>query len=161
MTIDYIGQNKIAAKWLLEYPEKRQDYLDRSGEFVVLSAVRVSGLPGGTSIGNPTQSKGLSLATLEEIRLWIMAIEDAESTLSEKKLEFLGIRRQAEKIKYEGDLERGRPPWVPYVQVHYADWHQRRYGAFFEPGRRTLLSWWDEIINVTVRIAILRGCITK
>jgi hypothetical protein len=159
LTIDYIGQNKIAAKWLLEYPERRQSYIDQLSEFSVLGAMKYSSQPGGTDPGDPTKNKGVSLATLDEQRLWIMTIEETESTLGEKKLVFMDIRRQAENIKYEGDMERGRPPWMLYVQSHYADWHQRRYGVYYEPSRKTIFNWWYEIINIAVRIAIKRGCL--
>jgi len=72
---------------------------------------------------------------------------------------FLELRRQAELIKYEGEMERGRPSWVPYVQAHYAAWHQRRYHVYYEPGRQVLNDWWQDIINVAVRVALMRGCL--
>jgi hypothetical protein len=157
--LDYRTQNRIAAQWLLQYNERKQSYLDRSREFTVLGAVQYRHTPTGTDISQPTQSKAISLVRLREDELWLMAVEDAESTLGEKKLAFLDIRRQAEKNMMIGVNEPGRPAWIPYVQSHYADWHSRRYGGDYVPSERTMRMWWGEIINVTVRIAIKRGAL--
>jgi hypothetical protein len=157
--LDYIGQNKIAAKWLLECPERKQQYLDKMSEFSVLGAVRYSGMPTGTDVGRPCENMGLSLVKSEESKLWIMTVEDTESTLGDKKLAFLDIRRLAEKLKHEGIQERGRPAWVPYTQERYADWHHRKYGGDYMPASRDLYRWWTDIVNIAVRIAIKRGCL--
>lgn len=51
----------------------------------------------------------------------------------------------------------GRPGWVDYVQARYAEWHDRRYGQGYPPSKRTMIGWMDNIIDVTVRIAIKQG----
>ncbi|MDR3563417.1 MAG: hypothetical protein P4N59_18555, partial [Negativicutes bacterium] len=94
--IDYIGQNKIAQKWLLEYPERKQAYMEQKSEFTVLSVPRMTGLPTGTDVSMPTQNKVMALDRLEESRLWLQVVEDTEKVLGEKKLALLDARRWVE-----------------------------------------------------------------
>lgn len=159
--IDFKGQNKIAEKWLLEYPERKQQYIERMHEFGVLGSTVYTGLPTGTDVGMPTQAKAITLVHLDEERLWIMTIEDTESTLSEKKRAFLDARRWVDEQQQEFDpgAEGGRPGWIDRTVIRYAKWHERRYGRYYEPSRRAIMYWWNEIINVAVRIAIKRGCL--
>jgi hypothetical protein len=156
--LDYAGQNRCATRWLLEYPERRLDFLDRVGEFSPLSATKLTGMPLGSEVGRPVENLGLSLARLEETRLWLATIEDTEKTLGEKKLAFLFIRRWVHKQQEAGGTEKGRPGWVDESQARYADWFYRRYGQASYPDPKTMTRWWDEIVNVAVRIAIARGC---
>lgn len=157
--IDYIGQNKVAAKWLLEYPERRQQYIDRMSEFSTQSAIRYTAMPTGTDVGRPCENMVISLAEMEEQRLWIMTIEDTMRTLGEKKLAFLDARRWVDKQQREVEQpSAGRPGWVDPTLVRYSDWFARRYGRASYPNRNTMFKWWDEIINIVVRIAIARGC---
>lgn len=158
--LDYAGQNRVAAKWLLEYPERRIDFLDRMREFSMLSATKLTGMPTGTDVGRPVENMGLSLAQMEDTRLWIITIEDTEKCLGEKKLAFLSARRWVHNQQLD-DGKEGRPGWVDASQAKYAEWFFRRYGRPSYPDRRTVFRWWDEIVNVTVRIAIARGCSFK
>lgn len=159
--LDYAGQNRVATKWLLEYPERRIDYLDKMREFSVLSATKLTGMPTGTDVGRPVENLGLSLAQMEDTRLWIITVEDTEKCLGEKKLAFLNVRRWVHNQQQEGGNEKGRPGWVDASQARYADWFYRRFGRTSCPNRNTLFTWWDEIVNVAVRIAIARGCSFK
>ncbi len=157
--LDYAGQNRYATKWLLEYPERRLDFLDRMGEFSTLSATKLTGMPMGTDVGRPVENLGLSLVRLEETRLWLATIEDTEKILGEKKLAFLNARRWVHKQQqYAGAVDKGRPGWVSGTQARYTDWFYRRYGCVSYPDPKTLTRWWDEIVNIAVRIAIARGC---
>ena len=83
-----------------------------------------------------------------------MTVEDTESIFGEKKSTFLDLRRKAA-LKATGEV--GRPGWVDFVQAKYADWHERQYGKACVPDKITLYRWWDEIVEVAVRIAIKRG----
>lgn len=159
--LDYAGQNRCATKWLLEYPARRIEYIDRMAEFTVLSATKLTGMPKGTDVGRPVENMGLSLARMEDARLWIVTIEDTEKCLGEKKLAFLNIRRWAHTQQQEVGSDKGRPGWVDTSQARYAEWFLRQYGRPSYPDRRTVFKWWDEIVNVAVRIAIARGCVFK
>lgn len=155
--MDFKQQDKLAAEWLLQYHERKKEYQRRQAENCMLSAVRYNGLPHGNGVGRPTETKGLLVVEMEKIQAWLQTIENAESTLSEKKQAFLDFRRRAEHLDFTREV--GRPGWVDYVQVKYADWHERNYDTDYLPSKKTLHLWWNEIVNVTVRIAIARGCL--
>lgn len=159
--LDFIGQNKIASNWLLEYPERRQDFMARLSEFSFLSATIYTGMPTGTDVGTPCENKALSLALMEESRLWIMTIEDTERVIGEKKLAFLDARRWVDKQQRKSTPEKGRPGWISATQARYADWFFCRFNQTSYPDSKTVTKWWDEIVNITVRIAIARGCVFK
>jgi len=155
MKVDFQKENRTAAKWLLEYPERRQAYIEKSNIQYIGAAVN-DGMPRGYDTGRPCESKGIRLADLEIERQWIITIENVEKTLGPKKLAFLDIRRQAGKNRSK---TKGRPGWTDYTMVRYADWHNRNYGGDYVPGYQTLKEWWKELIDITVRIAIRRGCL--
>ncbi|GMB01059.1 hypothetical protein [Pelosinus sp. IPA-1] len=154
--MDFKRQDKISADWLLNCQEYRNQYLVEQESYSELSATTYSGMPHGSGIGKPAENKAITLTDLEIKRLWIITIENAESTLSNKKKAFLEFRRRAEII--ENAKEVGRPGWVDYVQVRYADWHEKEYGKTCLLSKNTLHSWWNDIVDVTVRIAIKKGC---
>jgi hypothetical protein len=144
-------ENKTVSDWLLNYHERLNAYKEKCSQFATLGATQYDGMPKGTSVGNPTQSKGMSLANLETDKDWLLVVEATESTLSEKKRMFLHFRRQMVNNQYSNG---GRPGWMDNVQYKYAEWHNRRYGCDHVPGRQTMLEWWKEIVEVGVRIAI-------
>ena len=155
IAIDFKKQDRTAAGWLLDYDYRKKAYSEAVERFSTLGATVITGLPHGSGVGNPTERKGLTLADLERQRLWIKTVEDAERTLGEKKREFLTLRRIAESLSDTGDV--GRPSWVPFVQVRFADWHERKYGKAFVPSDKTFRIWWNDIVDAVVRIAIRRG----
>ena len=154
LAIDFKKQDRVAADWLLNYHDRRRAYIDAQESYTALSATVSTGMPHGSGTSNPTESKAISLAELERQKLWIMTVEDAEKVFGERKREFLNIRRYADSEESSGV---GRPGWVDCVQARYAAWHESRYGKADVPAKVTMYRWWDEIIEVTVRIAIKRG----
>jgi len=151
MKVDFQNENKQAAKWLLEYPERRQAYIEKSNIQFIGAAVN-DGMPRGYDTGRPCESKGIRLADLEIERQWIITIENVEKTLGPKKLAFLDIQKNRSNSV-------GRPGWIDYTMARYADWHNRNYGGDYVPSYNTLKVWWQEIIDITVRLAIRRGCL--
>jgi hypothetical protein len=154
---DIEKQNEIAAGWLLNYHKRRETYFKMLNDFSELAATQYTGMPHGSSTGNPTSTKAIDLSRLKNDELWIMTIEDTERILSPKKTVFLEVRRQAEDIKHDGDV--GRPNWAGYTQVNYAEKLNRLYNYHHIPGDRTMRSWWESMVNIVVRIAIKRGCL--
>lgn len=142
--------NKQAAEWLINIDLKRRQYVQNQQEFSVLSVVNGDGQPSAHNPGHPTERKGMQLADLESMRCWIITIEMVESMLSPKKTAFLQYRREAETMR---DGDPGRPAWVDYVQANLS----RHHGIEIE--RRTLFDWWRELVELTVRVAIKRGCL--
>ena len=92
----------------------------------------------------------MQLGEIDLMRQWIITIELVESILSPKKTYFLQFRREAE-VAGIGDL--GRPAWVEYVTANLIS----RHGI--EVDRKTLFSWQNELIDLTVRVAIKGGLI--
>ena len=154
LAVDFKKQDRIAAEWLLNYHDRRRAYIDAQESYTALSATVNTGMPHGSGTSNPTEQRALSLAELERQKLWIMTVEDTESVFGEKKRTCLDLRRKAA-LQDTGEV--GRPGWGDYVQAKYADWHENRYGKADVPAKITLYRWWDEIVEVAVRIAIKRG----
>ncbi|MDF2563691.1 MAG: hypothetical protein K0Q53_86 [Massilibacillus sp.] len=159
MIIDIDKQNKTAMKWILNYYEFKQAYAERSAQFSTLGATNYDGMPHGTSVGNPCANKTMTLLDLEESRKWIMVIEKAEQTLSEKSRKYLEIRRDAASQISNGKTM-GRPGWVDYTQVKYVEWFKYRYGREIDaPTKGTMTEWMRKIMDVTIRIAIKDGAL--
>ena len=154
VAIEFKKQDRIAAEWLLNYHDRRRAYIDAQESYTALSATVNTGMPHGSGTSNPTEQRAISLAELERQKLWIMTVEDTEAIFGEKKRTFLDLRRKAA-LQDTGEV--GRPGWVDYVQAKYADWHENTYAKADVPTKITLYRWWDEIVEVAVRIAIKRG----
>lgn len=164
--IDIKAENEKASQWLLDYPQRKNTYIEaieNMQEFSALSATEYTGMPGGGKVGHPAESKGMVLvdfglqkSELKKQLQWILAVEDTEKTLSEKRLVFLELRRRASHLELN---QVGRPAWTAYVQTKYADWHYRKYGRASVPSKQAMISWWNDMVDVTARIAIRRGCL--
>jgi hypothetical protein len=153
---DVKAENKTASKWLLDINDRRQAYIEKQAAFSELSATAYTGMPHGSGISNPSMNKGVTLVELDKERLWIMTVENTEQTLSEKQRKYLELRREA----WMMPRGQGRPPWAQYVAQKYAEWQVNRYGiAYREPDVRTMIGWWQGIVDVAVRIAYRRGCL--
>ena len=142
--------NTTAADWLLNIADRRRQYVQRQSEFSCLSVVTSDGQPSAHNPGRPTERKGMQLAELEAAKCWIITIEMVESMLSPKKTAFLAIRRESEGPSMN---DRGRPAWVDYAQMQLME----RHGI--DLSRRAMFDWWREIVELTVRVAIRRGCL--
>lgn len=143
---------------LLHIDDLRKQYAEASQNMNYIGAANINGVPHGSTISNPAQQKAMTLCDIENYKKWIMAIEQMESTLSEKRLMFLQYRREAE---YESlkSPKQGRNGWVDYVQYHYSDWCFRRYGSKANViPEQTLREWQSKIVDTVVRIAIHYKC---
>lgn len=150
------NDNEEAAQWLLYYPGRRRQYYQNRLE--VLGSTHSSEIRVKTGPGNQTMQKALKLSALNDAECWLETIELVESILGEKKLVFLRVRREAAYI--QDRFERGRPAWVVYTQHQYADEMAKRYQSQPEKfwiSERTLKTWWQEIVDLTVRIALKKG----
>ena len=152
---DIKGQNRKALFELLHVDELRKEYANAISGMSFLGAQNIDGMPHGKGVGNPTMQKAMKLTDIEAKKNWIMAIEQMESTLNEKQMAFLHIRRKAEK---EAIPTGGRPSWVAYTQAHYNDWYYTRFGQSICASEDTLKIWQAKIVDKTVRIAIYYGC---
>lgn len=151
-------EDKEALNWILNYHDLRGSYISNLSEFNEIAATTYTGMPHGTDIGRPTEGKTVTLMDLEKQKSWLITIECLEKTMSEKGRAFLNFRRQAE-IMADKKNGAGRPGWVDYVQVKYGEWFYKRYGRPFIPSRRVMYNWMNKMVDVTVRIAIRKGCL--
>lgn len=152
-------QNKEALKYILNIYDLRKQYAEQMESVSILGAANNDGMPHGSGVGDPCANKAFSLIEIERKKRWIMSIEMAEQTLSEKTRKFLEYRRDAEsQIQRETHKEGGRPSWVPYVQCHYADWFHDRYGRDSMLSQQYMSIMMQKVVDVTVRIAIYNGC---
>ncbi|WP_196607441.1 hypothetical protein [Pectinatus frisingensis] len=155
--IDIKKQNKETLKYILNIYDLKESYARQINNMSLLGACNNDGMPHGTDVGNPTQKKAFALLDIEQKKNWIIAIELMEKTLSPKMTKFLELRRDAEHLIIDYHKQ-GRPSWIDYVQSHYAEWFYTKYGYNQDPHRNTLLQWQSDIVDVTVRIAIAKGC---
>lgn len=144
---------------VLHIDDLHKQYNEAMMNISFIGASKIDGLPHGSGVSNPAQQKALSLCDIERIKKWIMAIEQMEQTLSEKKVVFLQYRREAEYINMKMPKQ-GRNGWINYVQFHYSEWFSRRYCRNDDTviPEQTLREWQSKIIDTTVRIAIYHGC---
>jgi len=149
-------ENRQAMQWLLGYHDKLEIYKNLNEQFKVLGAMEYSGMPGGTTVGNPTLSKATTLLEIEKYKNWLMVIELVESMLSDKSREFLRLWRLAE---HEAKSTGGRPGWYDQVRNEYAKFFENKYGKYFSPSNQTLKNWKSKLVEVTVRLAIRKGCL--
>lgn len=148
--------NKEAAEWLLYYPfRRRQFYKDKQDEICASSALPE--VVTRTGPGNPTAVHALRLSNLVKCEQWLEVVEVVESVVGEKKLVFLKYRREA---AYITQRVKGRPAWVLYVQRHYADEMAKRYASnpeAFWLSEKTMKHWWEQLVDITARIAIKKN----
>ena len=154
---DMKQQNRKALYMILHKQDLCEQYAREMNGISFLGVQNLDGMPHGSNTGNPTQQKALKLTDIESRKSWIIAIEAMEDTLPENQVEFLRLRRMAETMSFKAH-EKGRPSWVAYVQSHYNDWYNKRYGKETCISVDTLKSWQARIVEKTVRIAIYNGC---
>lgn len=148
-------ENKIANDWLLNYHDKMESYHDMLNNFNVVQAMEYSGMPGGSTVGNPCASKAMSLITMDEYKNWLIVIETVERTLSPKSAEFLRLWRLAVRESNNGSV--GRPSWCSTVSVKYCEFFVKKYGKEFLPSDKTLNNWKRDMVEFTVRLAIRKN----
>lgn len=148
-------QNRKATYHLLHIDEERKKYQRDMNGLSFIRSPMLTGMPHGTDISNPTMNNAEKIFSLEDDYKWIPVISAVEASLTEKQSKFLDLRRKAEKIPHT----QGRPNWVSYVQTQYSLWYQSKYGNIRVVHRNTLNGWMDDIVELTVRVAISNACL--
>ena len=156
---DIKRQNQIASEWMLYYHQRYEIYNQIKTDSTSLTASQATGMPHGSGISDPTAQKTIELDRMKNDELWLMTVEDVERIVSPQKRIFIEVRRRAEYNKNDGIATVGRPGWVSYTQVEYAEKIYRMYGYEQVPSERTMISWWNQIVELAVRVAIKRGCL--
>lgn len=148
---DSIQQDRKTAEiYLLNYHAMMAEYQQKKIEYIEnqrsLSKERSGGH--GTMPGKPTESQALQSVGYDESQeayTWLKAVEIYQRTASPYKLIYLDIRRKAET---QSKLDRGvgRPAWVGYVQVRFAEAMAARLTPFVL-SERSIRQWWDDAIT--------------
>ena len=149
--------NRVVAGWLLYYHERKNDY-ERRREIILHSsgASAFDGQPRGTELGDTTGHKGDKLAELHErTGEWLELVEDIERRLPPKMRIILERRREcifATRKKYKG-----RPPWIPYVQVKYAEdmamMEDKKLEDVWVNTPDIFTDWWKQIVMYATVLA--------
>lgn len=148
--------NKIVAGWLLWINERKEQYHLKRIEIYNSSGPCLSeAIPGNkTNVSDPTGSKIEKLSDLITAEKWINLIEDVENKLNWRKKIFLKLRR-------EHRFCTGRKGWTAAVQYKYAHEIAKITGQKPEEvwidSRHTFKVWWNQIVEITARLAAKRG----
>lgn len=156
---DIKEQNQVASEWILYYHQRSQLHTQMQKNISALTASQCTGMPHGSGKSDSTVQKVIALDRLKNDELWLMTIEDVEKIVSPQKKVFIEVRRRAEEFKNDGIATVGRPGWVSYTQATYAEKIYRMYGYEQVPSERTMMSWWNQLVDLAVRVAIKRGCL--
>ena len=155
-------ENRVVAGWLIHY-HKRKEYYDQCREEVLYSTPQppeVVTCPINQN-SDTTGKKALALATFDEnTGKWLALVEDIEEILPWKMQIVLKLRRETMHRPYKS-RDRGRPAWIPYVQVRYAEEVAKRTGKAPEDvwieRPRTFIEWWNRIVEYAARLAAKKG----
>ncbi len=155
------ADNKMAEEWLLLYPARlKQFYQDRKD---ILYSAQVQKVEVSNSrMSDFVVNKAVRLAKLENVERWLKIIELVEETLSEEKKIFLECRRET--AFSPAGKGPGRPAWVVYVQKQYAERMAEKYNTAVEKfwvSETTIKNWWNEVVNLTARVAIKKQAAKK
>ena len=142
---------KIAEEYLLHYDAISRQYQQRKLEALGERLAEKNGSH-GSSPGKPTEARAIASVSYDERHIeykWLRAVEIYHKTLSTKKAIFLDVRRKADKASQQS-RGAGRPAWVVYTQIHFAEAMAARLTPF-ALSERAVKSWWSDMItNVTM-----------
>lgn len=143
---------KIAEEYLLHYDSISRQYQQLKAEWLGRNVPRENKNSHGSMPGKPTEAKAIASASYDERHIeyrWLRAVEIYHRTLSPNKAIFLDVRRKADKASQQS-RGAGRPAWVVYTQIHFAEAMAARLNPFVL-SERSVKSWWgDMITNVTM-----------
>ena len=148
---------KIAEEYLLHYDAISRQYQQRKIEALGGKPSRKNNGHGSTP-GKPTEAKAVASVSYDERHIeyrWLKAVEIYHRTLSTNKAVFLDIRRKADKVN-QNCKGVGRPAWVAYTQIHFADAMTARLTPFVL-SERAVRSWWSDMITDVTMIFFKLG----
>lgn len=147
---------KIAEEWLLNYEARKKQYYSDLGYIRDENSRPEVFIRTGP--GNIVMQKVVSMAELERTENWLISTELVESTLGPKNQIFLAVRRDAKRMN---QMVNGREVWRTYVQRQYAEKMAQEYKTPVEKfwlSDRAVMYRWKAIVNLTLYVAIKRGC---
>lgn len=158
--VEIQNDNKIAANWLLWIYERKREYATVKEQLLESSdfSLKIAVPSNRSGVSDPTGSKGIKAAHIDEMVKWFKLIAEVEEKLPWRKRIFLQLRR-------EYRFAAGRKGWTAAVQYQYAhrvaEILNVRPEEVWIDSRRTFYEWWNEIIDYTVRLACKRGLLAE
>lgn len=146
-------ENRIAANWLIYYRERKRDYEERRQEIAAGLREKDENVGGGRSSlpGNPVESLVIKVDDYDHNNTakWLYAVKDVKSIVGPKKKQLLELRQEC---KFYISPDGGRPGWIAPVQ--------QRFGEItgWCPAENKIKEMWYDIVDLTVRIALIRQC---
>jgi len=155
-------QNRKVAGWLLFYPEMKE-WMEEEKEKIrqgVIKSIRYSH-EAKSKTNKVNDSVANIIVRIDEIERTkkaqcVRLIEDVMMALPLEKRVFLGLKQ---KYRYYRGC-RGKTGAYTKIQIEYAKVMSQQTGMSEEEvwkEIRTLQSWWREIVEVTVRLALQRN----
>ena len=154
---DIKNENRVVSDWLLYYPERLRQHEEQLASVTFMQSPSLSDDIRGTG-GTSDPTARVAGQRLKYDSEWFGLIADVERSLPEKQRVFLQVRREALNIQGGG---RGKPAWVSYVQCKYplamSQKTMRPVECYYISTPSIFYSWWNKIVEYTVRKAIRRG----
>lgn len=147
------NENKIAVGWLVNYRERRRSHDERRQELTSGTRERDENVGGGRSSlpGKPVESLALKLEEHDtgNTAKWLQTVEDVKLIVGPKKRQLIELRQEC---RFYISPDGGRPGWIAPVQ--------QRFGEItgWCPAENKIKEMWYDVVLMTVRIAIIRGC---
>jgi len=146
-------ENRVAAAWLIHYRERKREHGERREEIAAGVRERDENIGGGRSSlpGKPVERLACNLDAHDNgnAAKWLQTVEDTKAILGPKKQQLLELRQECR--LYLSPVG-GRPGWIAPVQQRFGE------TAGWCPAERTLQDMWRDIVALTVRVAMARGC---
>lgn len=147
------NENQVAGNWLIHYRERKRSHDERRQEITAGTRERDENVGGGRSSlpGKPVESMACKLDEHDTSNTakWLQTVEDVKSIVGPKKRQLLELRQEC---RFYISPDGGRPGWIAPVQ--------QRFGEItgWCPAENKIKEMWYDVVLLTVRIAIIRGC---
>lgn len=142
-------QNKIASDWLVYYWERKREHEERRQE-LSSKKERAAGL--STGLSKPTEMLAVNFVDhdcFSNTALWLEVVETVYNMVGRKKRLLLKLRQEC---RFYASPNGGRPGWIAPVQVRFGE------EMGFVPAEQVLRNMWEDIIYITVRLALMKKC---
>ena len=145
-------RKKIAEDYLLDYDDRRMDYIaQKKKELESFNPPADANVGGGKSNlpGHPVESAAIRSAQYDESHdeyYWIESVRRTIRVMEDRKRVFYELRCEAEKRNHRAG--RGRRGWVLYVQRRYSERMAAEYmddDAWISV--ETAKRWWHDMVN--------------
>lgn len=146
-------ENRTVANWIIHYRERKRKYEERKQEIIAGKREDDENVGGGRSSlpGKPVENITCKIDEHEhsDTAVWLQTVEDVKAIVGPKKKQLIEFRQEC---KFYISPDGGRPGWIAPVQ--------QRFGEItgWVPSEQVLKNYWNDIVTMTARVAMARGC---